>query len=228
VGAELTDCVFDIETAPLEDAAIPAAFVEKLQDPEDPQAWREQLGLYALSASVVAIAMLNPRTNKGEILYDNRHGDFTTIALPQGIEAKLTGGSEREMLERFWSAVPKFDRVVTFNGRGFDVPFLMQRSLILEVAVTVNLMPPRFNMRSSHLDLAELLSQFRATRPYGLEAWSQAIGAASPKAGEVSGAQVGEYFHAGKVQPILEYCMRDVVATATLAARAQRLWGLML
>jgi predicted PolB exonuclease-like 3'-5' exonuclease len=221
----LTECVFDIETAALPETDIPAALIDKLQDPDDPEAWREQLGLFALSASVVAIALLNPKTRKGELLYDDRHGTIEAIEQPDGVEVKLSGGDEATILARFWGAVAKFDRVITYNGRNFDVPFLMQRSLILEVPVSVNLMPPRYNLRANHLDLAELLSQFRATRPYGLEAWTQAIGAKSPKVGEVSGAQVGEFFQAGKVRPILEYCLRDVVATAALAERAQRLWS---
>ena len=48
------------------------------------------------------------------------------------------------MLERFWSNVSRFERVITYNGRGFDVPFLMQRSLIREVEISTNLLPPRF------------------------------------------------------------------------------------
>jgi len=224
----LNECVFDIETAALPDAQVPAALVEKLQDPEDPDAWREQLGLYALGAGVVAIGLLNPASNKGEMLYDDRHGSFDEIDLPEGVSVTLFGGDERAILERFWAAAAKFDRVITYNGRVFDVPFLMQRSLILDVPVSTNLMPPRFQLRGSHLDLAEVLSQFRATRPYGLAAWTQAVGLSSPKEGEVSGAQVGEFFHAGKVKPILEYCMRDVVATTQLHLKVQKLWGRML
>ena len=39
-------CVFDIETAPLPDAEIPPALVDKLKeaDPEDDK-WKEKLGL---------------------------------------------------------------------------------------------------------------------------------------------------------------------------------------
>ena len=53
-------CVFDIETAPLPDADIPPALVDKLKEaePEDDK-WKEMLGLYALSAQVVCIGMLN-------------------------------------------------------------------------------------------------------------------------------------------------------------------------
>ncbi len=118
--------------------------------------------------------------------------------------------------------------MISYNGRGFDVPFLMQRSLIMEVEIGANLMPPRFQRGGSHLDLAEILSQYRATRPYGLASWTEAVGLSSPKEGEVSGPQVGEFFHAGKTQAIVEYCMRDVVATAGLAAKLQKNWGRML
>jgi len=224
----MADCVFDIETAPVDEADISQAFVEKLKDAEDPEAWREKLGLYSLSASVVTIAMLNPESGRGEILYDDRHGKLESLELDDGVEATLVGGDERAILERFWDSVRSFRRVITYNGRGFDVPFLMQRSLIREVPITRDLMPPRFNLRGSHLDLAEVLSQFRATRPYGLAAWTESIGLSSPKEGEVSGAQVGEAFHAGKSAAIAEYCMRDVVATAALARRVFELWGPML
>ena len=221
----MADCVFDIETAPVADAEIPPSLVAKLQDPEDPEAWREMLGLYALSASVVTIAMLNPETGRGEILYDDRHGTLEDLELPEGVEATLTGGDEAAILARFWEAVRKFRRVITYNGRGFDVPFLMQRSLIRQVPISRNLMPPRFNLNSAHLDLAEVLSQFRATRPYGLAAWTEAIGESSPKEGEVAGAEVGAAFHAGKAAAIAEYCMRDVDATAKLAKRVLSDWG---
>lgn len=224
----MADCVFDIETAPVADAEIPPSLVAKLQDPEDPEAWREMLGLYALSASVITIAMLNPETGRGEILYDDRHGTLEDIEMPEGIEATLMGGGEVAVLTRFWEAVRKFRRVITYNGRGFDVPFLMQRSLIRKVAISRNLMPPRFNLSGSHLDLAEVLSQFRATRPYGLASWTEAIGESSPKEGEVAGAEVGEAFHAGRTAAIAEYCMRDVAATAKLAERVLGHWGPML
>lgn len=226
----MSRCVFDIETAPLDDAEIPPAWVQKLQtaDEGDDEAWREMLGLYSLSASVVTIAMVNPDTQRGEVIYDNRHGDLDSLAAPEGYEVTLVGGAESEVLERFWSVVPSFDQVITYNGRNFDVPFLMQRSLIREVPVSTNLMPYRYRFDGNHLDLADVLSWFRATRPYGLAPWTQAIGATSPKEGSVAGAEVGAAFAAGRTQEIAEYCLRDVIATALLADRVRHYWGPML
>jgi hypothetical protein len=223
------ECVFDIETAALPDAEIPPTLIrnemKKVQASEDPEAWRAFLGLYAPAATVVCIGMLDPRTRRGEVLYDDRHGAIDRLEGTEGYEIGLRGGDESRILQEFWRAVSAFDRVITFNGRGFDVPFLMQRSLIRNVPVTRDLMPDRYRKGTSHLDLMDVLSQFRATRPYGLAVWTEAIGEASPKEGPVTGASVGEAFAAGKAREIAEYCLRDVIATAALAERVLDLWG---
>jgi DNA polymerase elongation subunit (family B) len=228
----VSDCVFDIETAPLADATIPAALADKektkAQASGDPGAWRAFLSLWAPAASVVCVGMLNPRTHRGEVLYDDRHGRFDTIDGVEGYQTTTVGGTEAEVLEVFWKAVRAFDRVITYNGRSFDVPFLMQRSLILGVPISRNLMPPRYQPGSVHLDLADVLSQFGATRPFGLAVWTEATGGVSPKSGSVSAATVAEAFAAGRTREIAEYCMRDVIATAHLAERVQRLWSPML
>jgi 3'-5' exonuclease len=226
----MSRCVFDIETAPLGDDEIPEAFVEKLREAnaEDEESWRDKLGLYSLSASAITIAMVNPDTQRGEVIYDNRHGDLDTLEVPDGYEVTLFGGTESEMLERFWSLVSVYDQVISYNGRNFDVPFLMQRSLVREVAVSTNLMPYRYRLNGKHLDLADVLSWFRATRPYGLASWTQAIGATSPKEGSVAGAEVGAAFAEGRDREIAEYCLRDVIATAMLADRVRHFWGPML
>lgn len=225
----MRDCVFDIETAVLPDAEIPPSLLrretERARASGEPEAWREPLSLLAPAASVVCIGMLNPQSLRGEILYDDRHGPIDALDGFEEHEIGLRGGTEAEILEGFWRAVSAFDRVITYNGRGFDVPFLMQRSLILEVPISCNLMPERYRRGTSHLDLLDVLSQYRATRPYGLEVWSEAIGAASPKEGEVTGASVGEAFQAGRIRQVAEYCMRDVIATAELAERVLQLWG---
>lgn len=225
----MSDCVFDIETAPLPDSEIPPALVEKLREgtTEDSEEWREQLGLFSLSARVVVIGMLNPETRRGLVLYDNEHGELDPVRFDGPIDAEFTliGGDETEVLTQFWTHVARYRRVITYNGRGFDVPFLMQRSLVREVPISVDLMPPRYQLNRNHLDLQDVLSLFRATRPYGLAPWTQAIGASSPKEGSVAGAEVGAAFAAGRTREIAEYCARDVVATARLAEKVLRLWA---
>ena len=61
------------------------------------------------------------------------------------------GLSEKEMLESFWRVAKRVDQFITFNGRNFDVPFLMMRSAMLGVKVTRNLMGYRYG--DEHIDL---------------------------------------------------------------------------
>jgi DNA polymerase elongation subunit (family B) len=224
----MSACVFDIETAPLPDPELPAAAVESLQRslPDDKRdSWRDQLSLSAVTASVVAIGLVNPDSRQGFALYDDRHGPLGSIAMPEGYAcAGLVGGDEATILQRFWTMIAQYDRVITYNGRGFDVPFLMQRALLRGVTVSCNLMPPRFSGTRVHLDLMEVLTQFGATRRTSLAAWVTAAGLSDPKAGPVRGEQVGAAFREGRTREIVEYCMRDVVATAQLAERVLRLW----
>ena len=119
----MPSCVFDIETAPLPETEIPPALVQRLReaDPED-DAWKEMLGLYSLSAQVICIGMLNPDSGRGELLYDDRHGDLDELEFPEGTEFSLFGGDETAILDRFWESISRYRPVITYNGRGFDVP----------------------------------------------------------------------------------------------------------
>ena len=115
----MSDCVFDIETAPLPDAEIPPAFVDKLRRDleEGDESWREQLGLYSLSARVIVIGMLNPESNGGVLLYDDEHGTLEGLDLPVGTDFQLIGGDETEILTHFWDQISRFRRVITYNGQ---------------------------------------------------------------------------------------------------------------
>jgi uncharacterized protein YprB with RNaseH-like and TPR domain len=43
---------------------------------------------------------------------------------------------ETELLTQFWDVAKNYDSVVTFNGRGFDVPFIYLRSALLNVPIS--------------------------------------------------------------------------------------------
>ena len=43
---------------------------------------------------------------------------------------------EVELLTAFWDVAKHYDKVVTFNGRGFDVPFIYLRSALLNVPIS--------------------------------------------------------------------------------------------
>ncbi len=111
---------------------------------------------------------------------------------------------------------------VTFNGRGFDVPFLMIRSAIRSVRPTKDLMQARYpwqqrNNVAVHVDLQDVLSFYGALRRKGsLHLWTRAFGIESPKAAGVTGDDVGPLFKKKKFLDIAKYNVRDIRATRSL------------
>src|SRR5579872_854778 len=50
--------------------------------------------------------------------------------------AEALEGDEREMLEKFWSIAANADLFIGHNIRDFDLPFIVQRSMVLGVKPT--------------------------------------------------------------------------------------------
>lgn len=221
--------VFDIETCALpldafDDVQREFLFreAEKLPDGAAREAKRaelaRQLSLYPLTAQVVCIGMLNADTQRGQALFLAE--DFEDAA--EDAVKLVPFAEEAELLAEFWETAKKYDRVVTFNGRGFDVPFLYLRSAALNVPVTrKDWLGYRF-ATEPHCDLAEQFTFYNvsgrdgAARRFNLDFYCKAFGIPSPKAGGVTGMDVGELVAAGRFREIAEYCVRDVRATVEL------------
>ncbi len=217
----MTRVVFDIETVGEQFEALDAESQEYLlrfaETEEEQQQVRERLGLYPLFGQIVAIGLLNPDSGRGEVHYQAPGGQAAPLE-EDGVH--FVPGSEPELLERFWRAVAPFDQIVTFNGRGFDCPYILARSMVHGVRPTRELMPPRY--RDAHLDLLDQLCFFGATRRFSLDIWCRKLGIVSPKAQGVTGADVGRLFAQGEHLQIARYCARDLAATAALLGRWER------
>jgi len=129
---------------------------------------------------------------------------------------------ETELLAQFWDVAKKYDSVVTFNGRGFDVPFIYLRSALLNVPISKkNWLGYRYAVEP-HCDLAEQFTFYSvsgrdgAARRFNLDFYCKAFGIESPKSHGVTGMDVGALLAAGKFRDIAEYCLRDVRATVEL------------
>ncbi len=196
---------------------------------------REGLSFYPLTAQVVAIGMLNPDTDKGVVYYQlphsnppinsdnhNTEGHRWDTVYAESINTEpfeeegitYEGGTEREILERFWSVVDKYDQVITFNGRTFDGPFLTIRSMIHRIRPTRNLIPNRYG--DEHIDLLDRLTFFGISRRFNLDTWCRALGIKSPKSEDLNGYMVPEFFRTGRSLEVAKYCALDLRATKEL------------
>jgi predicted PolB exonuclease-like 3'-5' exonuclease len=185
---------------------------------------KEGLGFSPLTGKIVAIGVYDTLKNKGVVYFQ----------APDVIEEEYKEAGflfkpmeEKEMLEKFWQGVKNYKEFVSFNGRQFDVPFLIIRSAINKIKPSLNLMSNRYlkfqNYGVKHIDLQDQLAFYGAVRRKGnLHLYCNAFGIRSPKSEGVSGDDVGRLFKNRKYRQIAEYNSWDLIATAELYERWEK------
>ena len=223
--------VFDIETSALPLESFDPAQQEflfrdadKITDPEEQAARRCEiqrwLSLWPLTARIVCIAMVNPDSHRGRVFYASEDHEE-----PAGADSAVEFTAcmdEREVLTGFWEAVRHYDGIITFNGRGFDVPFIYLRSALLDVPIACKDWLGYRYATDPHCDLAEQFTFYSvggrdgAARRFNLDFYCKAFGIESPKSHGISGNDIGNLLKNGQFREIAEYCLRDVQATVKL------------
>jgi predicted PolB exonuclease-like 3'-5' exonuclease len=140
---------------------------------------------------------------------------------------------ESKVLEEFAEFIgERHPTMVTFNGRRFDLPVLANRMLRHGVPF-----PAYYAGRSGrldyryrysdegHLDLADVLTDFGASRMPSLDALAQLVG--MPGKMGVDGSKVQSMYEHGRHAEIRDYCLHDVVQTTFVFLRAELLRGRM-
>ncbi len=181
------------------------------------------LGFSPLTGEIVAIGVLDYYKNEG-VVYFQAPGQKIKESSEEGITFKQI--PEKEMLEKFWDGARHYQHFITFNGRAFDIPFLMIRSAIHGIRPTKDLMRGRYvyqhNADAIHIDLLDQLTFYGAVRRKGgLHLWSRAFGIESPKSGGITGDDVGRLFKEKRFLDIAKYNVGDLRATKALYEKWQ-------
>ncbi len=225
-GITMAYLVFDIETAALPfegfDETQQEYLLRGLETEEDQQRQKELMSLNPLTSQVVAIGMLyvaSPEAEPQGFIYSNCKGEETD-------EGTFSDGtiwrtmSEQEMLVKWWEGLTRQNyHLVSFNGRGFDCPFLMLRSAALRIKPSVNLMSGTKWRYDNHTDLQDELAFYGFSgglgpfKRFNFDFYCKSFGIESPKGEGLTGKEVPEFFEQGRHREIAEYCMRDVHAT---------------
>ena len=208
--------IFDIETVGKDFKSLDRSIQEYLlryAETEDEKAEiKDRLSFYPLTGEIVTIGLLDSDTQKGKVFFQNT-GD---PLLPFEEDNVLyQTGTEKEILEKFWAVIKGYDQFITFNGRGFDCPFILIRSAVHRIKPRRDLMPNRYS--DTHIDLLEQLTFYGASRRrFSLDMWCRTFGIKSPKEGGITGDEVKELFKAGRHLDIARYCVGDLRATREL------------
>lgn len=149
----------------------------------------------------------------------------------------MKGENEQEILAKFINFINEYNpRLISFNGRGFDLPMIMVRSM------RYNLSCPAYfesdnkelnknkweNYRSRydgrfHLDLLDHISDFRAVSGLKLDTLCASLNL--PGKYDIHGDQVMQLFFAGEIAKINEYCESDTLNTYWLFLKYELLRG---
>jgi len=197
----------DIETLPAEESKMKT--LRTLFDKKNPEFDKEKFDEFV-----------------GKTNFDGAFGRILCIGYAVDDDAPqnfYNENNEKETLQQFWHLVdalssPKSgyqgtDYGILFVGHNvmdFDLRFIYQRSIILNVKPSADLSFVRYRNYPIFDTMKEWVKWSNSS--VGLEYLALALDIPSPKDG-IDGSQVAQFFADGKVNDILEYCKRDVDTT---------------
>jgi 3'-5' exonuclease len=121
---------------------------------------------------------------------------------------------EKELVPAFFGRIAELNpRLVTFNGSSFDLPVLRYRAMTHSVAAPGLSARPYFNRYTDDaIDLCDVLSSFSPQAKATLHELCRVMGLPGKPDG-INGGDVEEYYLAGRLKEIADYCESDVVNT---------------
>ncbi len=142
----------------------------------------------------------------------------------------LTDTNERDILSNFLTFIDnQKPKLVSFNGRGFDLPMLFLRAMKYNLSCKSFFHSDKWEgyrarySESMNLDLLDSISHFGAVR--GLKLDTICTMAGIPGKFDVAGDQVFELFFDGELNKIIEYCESDVLNTYLVMLKYEILKG---
>ncbi|AQW81736.1 3'-5' exonuclease [Campylobacter pinnipediorum] len=149
----------------------------------------------------------------------------------------MEGEDERDILSKFINFINRLNpRLVSFNGRGFDLPMIMTRAMRYNLTANAyyetdnkELNKNKWeNYRSRydarfHLDLLDHISDFGAVRGLKLDLLCASLNL--PGKYDVHGDQVLQLYYENEIFKINEYCESDVLNTYWLFLKFELLQG---
>lgn len=138
------------------------------------------------------------------------------------------GEPEVSILSRLVGVIESLDPVVvTFNGRGFDLPVVASRAFVHGIPFgwyyrTKFGARYRYSLTDTH-DVMDYLSDHGAAPKASLDVWARAAGWPGKVGGDGTGVQA--MWDAGEISAICDYCLGDVCQTVAVLLRTELLSG---
>jgi DNA polymerase elongation subunit (family B) len=157
---------------------------------EQRQKWASRCGLSPATGRIACLGIMpyNEPHNVGVMLDSNEHSILAA-------------------LDKVLSSYDIPVRIITFSGRGFDLPFLIVRSAAVGFVPSAPL--PWRKYSAEHMDLRDILTEG------SLESWEVAL---LGKRKDTHGTEIQALWDAGRFDEIRAHCQEDVIRTAQIWA----------
>ena len=177
---------------------------------------QNELGLSPFTGRITALGVYDVERQHGAVYFVGVGAESDEVVG----EFILKQRSEAMILKEFWEGAKEYDTFVTFNGRSFDMPFIIHRSLAHGIRPSQELMKYRYLSHQSapyHIDLQDELTWYGAMRIRpSLHILCRTYGITSPKIDGIDGRDASHLFDQKKFRDIAIYNARDVVAIKEL------------
>lgn len=139
------------------------------------------------------------------------HGCFGWRAETKDFET-----NEQTILSEFWQYISGFensrDLIIGHNIMDFDLPFIIQRSVINGVRPTVGFNFAKYRC-APIFDTMRVWDCWKWGGSTSLEKLAFALRLENPKSVEIHGSNLYQAYLSGRFEEIYQYCMRDVKVT---------------
>lgn len=128
-------------------------------------------------------------------------------------------GDEREILSKFWDvlklqALKAGDHLVSYNGKQFDLPFLLHRSTILNIKPSQRIVITKMLNKYQHEPHLDLFNWFGSG---SLVEWSYRLGVSNSL--ERDGGKIGGWYESGQMDIIKQKNSIDLFQTSMIYDR---------
>ncbi|RUM67792.1 MAG: 3'-5' exonuclease [Sulfurospirillum sp.] len=149
----------------------------------------------------------------------------------------IDGENEEQMISNFLNFIDKHNpKLVSFNGRNFDMPMLLVRAMKYNLSCPAYFEVDNKALNKSkwdnyryrysdrfHVDIMDHIAEFGAVRGLNLNLLCTMMGI--PGKFDVSGDEVHKLYYANEHEKIREYCESDVLNTYWLYLKYELLKG---
>ncbi len=219
IGIKKNLFVFDIETIPDLESARALLNLPEASDDEiytkiaahyDDSKPREEVFLKPIFHKIVAISFADIAIHQGEAGEEYEIKEIRSGGTLESSEAELIKGFFRYIEQ-------KTPRLVSYNGRAFDLPVLKLRAMKHGISSNIYKLGDKWNSYTQryssdwHCDLHETMTDYFAAGRMKLDEACKVFG--YPGKVDVDGSTVFELYKQGKLAEIRDYCETDVLNT---------------